>query len=344
MSNMKEYERVEFLDFLRGVAIFLVFLAHTHHLVNIDFVHQFGNLFSRGVQLFYLVSGYTIFMIYIDRLHNKNDFNKYLIKRFFRIMPLLYILIPVYYFTFGLSLKFDSSLPDWYHIVSQYTLLFGFHPDTMSSIIAPAWSIFDEFLFYIVFSLILFKFNIRLFNGKIIIFLFIMSFFTFVISNIYYSDYINFKTFLFFSPLIQVYIFFMGGGILMFKNYIKITKFYFILTIIVLLSYSLVLSSTTLSVYLTTVLFSIIILYLSQNTIKYNNILLFLGKISFSFYLIHYGVIKVFENNNLFNLNSYLAILIIFAITIFLSSLLYKYIENIFINIGKKLIKIKYEK
>ena len=69
--------RVEFLDFLRGIAIFLVFLAHTHHLINFDFIHQFGNLFSRGVQLFYLVSGYTIFMIYVDRLQTKKDFNKY---------------------------------------------------------------------------------------------------------------------------------------------------------------------------------------------------------------------------------------------------------------------------
>ena len=81
----------------------------------------------------------------------------------------------------------------------------------MTSIIPPAWSIFDEFWFYIVLSLILLKFNIRILNIRIAIFLFIISFLTFVISNIYYSDNIHFKTFLFFSPLIQMYIFFMGG-------------------------------------------------------------------------------------------------------------------------------------
>ena len=211
MSNIKEYERVEFLDFLRGVAIFLVFLSHIHHLIDIDFIHQFGNLFSRGVQLFYLVSGFTIYMIYIDKINRKIEFNKYLIKRFFRIMPLLFVLIPIYYFSFGLSLKFESDLPDWYHILSHYTLLFGFHPDTMSSIIVPAWSIYDEFLFYFILGFILLKFNIRKVQIKIILFLFVLSFLTFIFANLLYSDDIVFKTYLFFSPLMQMYIFFVGG-------------------------------------------------------------------------------------------------------------------------------------
>ena len=124
MNKINTNERVEFLDFLRGVAIFLVFLSHVHHLINIDFIHQFGNLFSRGVQLFYLVSGFTIYMIYIDKIKNSTELKKYLLKRFFRIMPLLFFLIPIYYFIFGLNLKFESTLPDWYHILSHYTLLF----------------------------------------------------------------------------------------------------------------------------------------------------------------------------------------------------------------------------
>ncbi len=125
----------------------------------------------------------------------------------------------------------------------------------------------------------------------------------------------------------------------MLKNKIKIIKYYFYLSLIILISYSLFLNSTTLSVYLTVFLFSVIMLYLSQNNINYNKFFLFLGKISFSFYLIHYGIIKIFENNNLFELNNYLAVVIIFVITIVISSLAYKYVENIFINIGKNLLR-----
>lgn len=211
MHKVNTNERVEFLDFLRGIAIFLVFLSHTHHLLNFDFIHQFGNLFSRGVQLFYLVSGFTIYMIYIDKINNKRELKKYLIKRFFRIMPLLFILIPIYYLVFGLSIKFESSLPDWYHILSHYTLLFGFHPDTMSSIISPAWSIYDEFLFYILLGILLMIINLEKFNTKIVLFLFAISFLTFIVSNLLYAEDMAFKTYLFFSPLVQMYIFFMGG-------------------------------------------------------------------------------------------------------------------------------------
>ena len=153
--------RVEFLDFLRGVAIFLVFLAHISHLYDSEILTSLENIFARGVQLFYLVSGYTIYMIYVDKINSFKEFKHYLIKRFFRIMPLLYILIPIYYFEFGLQLKSESTLPDWYHILSHYILTFGFHQDTMVSIMGHAWSIFDEFLFYIIFGLILTKFNLK---------------------------------------------------------------------------------------------------------------------------------------------------------------------------------------
>ena len=129
----------------------------------------------------------------------------------------------------------------------------------------------------------------------------------------------------------------------MFKDKFKINKIYFVLSISILLGYSLVLSSTTLSVYLTVVLFSIIMLYLSQNNIIYNKLFLFLGKISFSFYLIHYGIIKLFEENNLFGSNEYLGVLLIFTITIILSVLSFKYIESLFIKVGKNMIKKKYD-
>lgn len=343
MDKINTNERVEFLDFLRGLATLLVFLSHTHHLINIDFVHQFGNLFSRGVQLFYLVSGFTIYMIYIDKIQNSVELKKYLLRRFFRIMPLLFCLIPIYYFIFGLNLKFDSTLPDWYHILSHYTLLFGFHPDTMASIIPPAWSIFDEFCFYIVLSLVLLKFNIRLLNMKIVMFLFIISFLTFVTSNTYYSDDTHFKTFLFFSPLIQIYIFFIGGGIFIYKDNIKVHKIYYYTSLLILLCYSMFLNSTVLSVYLTVVLFSVVILYLSQNNHSYNKFFLFLGKISFSFYLIHYGVIQFFEKYNFFGIDTAISILVIFCLTILLSMISFKYIETFFINKGKSFIKSYYE-
>ena len=111
--NTLTNNRVDFLDFLRGVAVSLVFFAHVSYLLDLEILEKLVNLFARGVQLFYLVSGYTIFMIYIEKINNLIEFKKYIIKRFFRIMPLFYILLPIYYITFGLNPKSrnrDSSL------------------------------------------------------------------------------------------------------------------------------------------------------------------------------------------------------------------------------------------
>lgn len=58
-------QRLDYLDFLRGVAILLVLLAHTHHFFGISLFSQWSGIGARGVQLFYIVSGFTIYYIYI---------------------------------------------------------------------------------------------------------------------------------------------------------------------------------------------------------------------------------------------------------------------------------------
>lgn len=281
-------------------------------------------------------------MLCIDKIKSIKESNKYLIKRFFRIILLLFILNLIYYMTFVLSLKYEATLIDWSHMLSHYTLLFVFYQEIISSIIASAWCIHGEFLFYTILGLIFYKGNIGLYDTKLIFFLFLINTATFIASNLFYINDMAFKTYLFLSSLIQMYIFY--GDNLVIKNKIKITKAYFYLSLVISISYFLFFKSTILSVYLTVFLFSIIMLYLFQNNINYNKFFLFLGKISFLFYLVHYGIIKLFENNNLFELNNYLAVVIVFFITIVIFSLTYKYIKNIFINIGKKLLRKSYAK
>ena len=334
-------DRVDFLDFLRGVAVSLVFLAHIIYLLDFSVFHTFENLFARGVQLFYLVSGFTIFMIYIDKINDLLEFRNYLIKRFFRIMPLLYILLPIYYIAFGVNIHRESELPDWYHIVSHYLLLFGFHQDTMTSIMGHAWSIFDEFLFYIAFGLLMIRFDIKVHIYKYILVLFMVSFVTFIYNNIYLNDNLILKTYLFLSPFIQMYVFFMGGGIYVISKKYFIPKYLYYLAIVILIFYSFFLTSTTLSVYFTTIIFSILILYMSQNKLHYSKFFLYLGKISFSFYLIHIIVISYMDTYNLFNLSNIILIPLMLITTIILSSLSYKYIEQPFIKFGRKFISIK---
>ena len=56
-------QRLDYLDFLRGIAVLLVLLAHTHHFFNYELFNQWSGIGARGVQLFYIVSGFTIYYI-----------------------------------------------------------------------------------------------------------------------------------------------------------------------------------------------------------------------------------------------------------------------------------------
>ena len=152
-------QRVNFLDFLRGGAALMVLVGHMFVLVPNSILAEYTNFLGRGVQLFYLISGYTLYMIYKTKIITLKDIGKFILKRFFRIAPLFYILIIVYYYCLGLDLSSYSTnkVSDFVHILLHYSFLFGFLPETMVSIIPPAWSIFVEVVCYILFAFDMFK-------------------------------------------------------------------------------------------------------------------------------------------------------------------------------------------
>ena len=137
--------RLEYLDFLRGIAILLVLLAHTHHFLNISSFSHWAGIGARGVQLFYIISGFTIYYIYQNKITSFVSVKNYLIKRVFRIFPLYFLVIPIYYFTFGINNNYEYSIVN---LISHYLLLNGFFPEFINSILRVEWSIFDEFIFY----------------------------------------------------------------------------------------------------------------------------------------------------------------------------------------------------
>ena len=242
------------------------------------------------------------------------------------------------FFYFVIGVNIESDLPDWWHILSHYLLLFGFHQETMISIMGHAWSIFDEFIFYIVFGLLMIKVDVKSYIYKYIIVLFGISFITFLFNNIFLNDNLDLKGYFFLSPFIQMYVFFMGGGIYLISKKYKIKKYFYYLVVFFLLVYSFFLSSTTLSVYLSTILFSILILYMSQNKLHYNKFFLYLGKISFSFYLIHIFIIAFVTKYFSCDINPIILISVIFILTTVSSMISYTYIEQPFIKIGRKFI------
>jgi peptidoglycan/LPS O-acetylase OafA/YrhL len=78
------------------------------------------------------------------------------VRRFFRIAPMYYLCLPVF-------LTLDSWGPNLYapdgigirHIVMAATFTHGFMADTITSVIPGSWSIADEMMFYAIFPLLM---------------------------------------------------------------------------------------------------------------------------------------------------------------------------------------------
>lgn len=188
-------KKLEYIDLLRGIAILLVVSVHTsfyiwydnnqHRTEFLDLL--LASLFyagQYGVILFFLVSSITLSISMENR--KESNYNFY-IRRFFRIAPLYYFGI-ILYFIFRLIVDSHRSgefilVPDGYNvekILQNIFFLHGFFSNNFNFVVPGGWSISTEMYFYTIFP-ILFLFQ-KNFSLKIFIIIsLLISFFAFLI-------------------------------------------------------------------------------------------------------------------------------------------------------------------
>ncbi len=148
-------KRYAYIDALRGYAILLVIAVHSSQYFN-DLpyaVRTLADQGARGVQLFFVASAMTLCMSWQARNDGPLPFY---IRRFFRIAPMFYLSIPLFLWARG----FEPSIyaPDgigWRHIAMAATFTHGFMPDTITSVVPGSWSIADEMMFYAILPLLM---------------------------------------------------------------------------------------------------------------------------------------------------------------------------------------------
>ena len=144
-----------FIDGIRGVAVLLVLLVHTSQFVanNIQgrFYFKLSELFvnwgARGVQLFFIVSAFTLFNS--AQIRNQKDKKSLIIgfylRRIFRIFP---------FWIFMVVLMTIIKGGDFKLFFLNITFLFGFVRFIPGvELIEPAWTLFIEETFYLLFPL-----------------------------------------------------------------------------------------------------------------------------------------------------------------------------------------------
>lgn len=132
------------LDALRGLAILAVLLVHSRAGCQLPFLAD-ELLYNgqRGVQLFFIASAFTLFLSNDNRrraeLHPTRNF---FIRRFFRLAPVLYLVIALTRWIF------PAISGSWRDVLLGIFFLHGISPTAQVHVAPGAWTLGDEALFY----------------------------------------------------------------------------------------------------------------------------------------------------------------------------------------------------
>jgi peptidoglycan/LPS O-acetylase OafA/YrhL len=335
------------LTSFRFVFAFFVFLSHLGFLKyskNNELKWVYNNIFYEGyigVSFFFILSGFVLAYNYqSEKLSNKEQIYKYYLARLARIFPLhiltFLISIPLTY-----SIFIENKKIWFFQAFTNFTLTQSFIPlkNIYFSFNGPSWSISCEMFFYLVFPIIIFNLSIfKRFKHVLFFFVIILPFLVFFIPNNW------FHALFYINPFFRVIDFIIG--ILLYKLYYKInSKKLFInfsyleissllIFLLFFIFHSSIIDVARYSFYYWIPISYIIFSFSFQkgfiSKILSNIKLIYLGEISFAFYLFHQLVINYFEKLNIkfFHLeNEILIIILLISISIYISHLIHKYFE-----------------
>ncbi|MDR0873861.1 MAG: acyltransferase [Prevotellaceae bacterium] len=361
IRKTQENNHYDYVDALRGLAILGVIMVHTGQYVTLFVPFIFKNFLNNGqmgVQLFYLASALTLFLSMKNRtLKEQYPTKNFFIRRFFRIAPLYYMAIIYYLWQNGFGTRYwlgDATHISIENILSNIFFLHGFNPYWINSLVPGGWSVGVEMMFYAILPFLFSKIkNInQAFNFFTITILTmtvlknILNNFDPTNSNHLWGEYLYF-----YLPS-QLPLFALG-----------IILYFIIIERISLTEISgkslLVFSCILLGglfigkniFFPRQVIFGIGFFIFAVAISRYkfklivNPLINYIGKISFSMYLIHFAILhwssKFHFIDSVTNgvLNFCVRYLIVVVLTIIVSTLSYHIVEIPFQKIGKKIIK-----
>ena len=349
---MNKFQYQNYLDFLRLLAVTLVFFFHLNQK---NF--PFGFI---GVDIFFVISGYVITqsLFHYKFLNNNFSFLNFYSKRILRLFPALFVML-VIFITFYLSFMSWSDFELKITIKSLISSIFGisnlyffnnldqfdyFLIDEHSIPLLHTWSLSLEEQFYIfypfilIFIFIFFKEKKKFINVFVI---FLIS--IYLLSLIVFCG--NFRISHFYLPFGRVWELILGCFLFVIKNDYtrnclnrKYINFFLLTTVLVIiLNFNSILIKFDKILILISVFITSLIINYNKIIPKYickNNYVSFLGRSSYSIYLYHMPVI--YFSNIFFNgIDFYFYSIVM---TFFFSFFSYKFVEPIRYN--KSLLKI----
>lgn len=353
-NNFKKYE---YLDSMRGIAILLVVLGHVGNMIGEQayqyfppFLEQFIYNGHLGVQMFFVVSAFTLMMSYENRAGEEKATRKFFIRRFFRIAPMYYLAI---LFTALQMIDFSFSNFDWntFHKTALFTNVFfinALSPSTINNFVIGGWSVSVEFIFYAMLPFICSR--IKSLNG-IITFTLLALLLSSALLWLLRGTSVDGNEFLRYYFFNHLPVFGLG----MTAYWINKEGMASVKPKVLLLLLGTVFIYCFVEIpyaFLYSLVYFLILLTQSRKSYSFlnNAVLVQIGKVSFSIYLVHFAVMYFMGRLNIVQfihidnaLSAYLnftgLFLVLTGISFVISYITYKYIEQKGQNIGRAIIK-----
>jgi peptidoglycan/LPS O-acetylase OafA/YrhL len=363
---VKNHKKLYKIESIRGILALIIVGAHSRDISNSILVDNF--FFKNGylaVDFFFLISGFVITMRYHESINDIRSFFLFSIKRFFRLYPVHIITLFVwaliifckFIFIYFMENTLDHQVFDRNNFKSFFYNLFFLHTFLLPypTFNFVSWSIAFEFYAYLLAAIVFSIFHKKYFFLKVIVLL--ISIISVVILN-----FDNFNSTNGIYGFSRCTFSFFWGAFLFLQFYNKgffINKYliYILFIFLILFIYNEV------STFFIVILFSIIFLYIVDNKNSFlileNKFLTQLGDISYGIFMYHMIIIwimrqiyrfvfnvnfvyspdgvRIFEFDKLNLLIQHGFLIALFVITLIISKISKKFIENLFINYAKKI-------
>ncbi len=316
------------LNTLRGLAAFIVLIAHFSDATKWLDGDLGGRAGQYGVMLFFMLSGFLISYLYLGTEFNKNNVKQYVLARIARVLPLFILIVLVSYISQVLGYDFLFDITN--HQILSAHFLFTYGEGVL-------WSIAPEIHFYIIFIGIWYLSSCK--SGYVYV-ITVATLITLFFTNfprphghfldIPYDFHIFRSLPYFFVGVIfgRCYVSFVV------PEYLKSNWYVFTLLLIPLMypEFSPVTSGATYRMWLSfevlfvfsAMFFSIVYLVPDDNVLLSNKLGDFVGKVSYSLYLLHMPVL--WQINKL-EINIEFKFLLFIVLSLLLAYISYKSIE-----------------
>ena len=147
--------RVHGPDVLRGLAACGVVFLHVLYLSGLEIGALSGAVFGRLdflVRLFFAISTFSLAYAYHQRLDGQGALRDFYLRRFLRIAPLFYFVLIS---GVGYAWLVHGHAPDPYAVLLSLGFVFTVAPGMHGSLVGGGWSIGVEWVFYLAFPAIL---------------------------------------------------------------------------------------------------------------------------------------------------------------------------------------------